>query len=119
MFVNLMAFYISLLEANKDYGGVEGDNCGVHAGGGHAGVSKEVIRSGERRKKKGKKPITGSDKGNRSRPKDLLPGSCFYQYTPLNALRAKILENALSVDLLPLMKRMSTPRNVDKKKQSP
>ncbi|WVZ21950.1 hypothetical protein V8G54_000494 [Vigna mungo] len=56
------------------------------------------------------------DKGGGPKPKNLPKGPKFNQYSPMNALRAKILEEALSTNLLPPLRRNPTPRNVDGRK---
>ncbi|XP_047164522.1 uncharacterized protein LOC124833988 [Vigna umbellata] len=53
-----------------------------------------------------------NDRGGRSRPKDLPRMPEFDHYTAINAPRAKILEEALSVELL-LVRKLHSPKNVD------
>lgn len=67
-------------------------------------------------KKKGKKPFDNGEKGAGPRPKDLHQVPKFNQYTPFNAPRAKIIEEALSTELLPPVKKKPTPSNADGKK---
>jgi len=40
----------------------------------------------------------------------------FAYYTPLNANRGRILEEALSADLIPSLQKLPTPRNADTNK---
>lgn len=60
---------------------------------------------------------TGQDeKKGGSKPRDLPRGLNFNQYIILNAPRARIMEEPLSANLLPLIKRKPTPKNVDWRK---
>ncbi|XP_017438220.1 uncharacterized protein LOC108344267 [Vigna angularis] len=59
-----------------------------------------------------KQTFSDNDRGGGSRPKDLPRMPEFRHYTAINAPRAKILEEALSTELL-LVRKLHSPKNAD------
>ncbi|KOM48099.1 hypothetical protein LR48_Vigan07g180300 [Vigna angularis] len=64
-----------------------------------------------KKKEKYKKPSSFEERPGGSRSKELPWGLHFQQYTPLNTPQAKILQEALSVELMLMSKRRPTPYN--------
>lgn len=67
-------------------------------------------------KKEGKNSNGGSDKRGEFRWRDLPQVPRLNQYSSLNALKVEILEEPLSVDLIPLQRRRVSPLRSDAKK---
>ncbi|XP_014491816.1 uncharacterized protein LOC106754319 [Vigna radiata var. radiata] len=63
-------------------------------------------------KAEGKKP-DGSSRTGSFKPREAPQGPKFQQYTPLNAPPARILQEALSVNLIPPLKKRPTPAGAD------
>lgn len=73
--------------------------------------AQEAKEKAKNRKSEGQHEKTGGFK-QREPPK----GRRFQQYTPLNAPRAQILQEALSADLIPPLKKRPTPPGADDNK---